>query len=95
MSGRGAARERGGAIGGVCVGGGVVEERGDGELELASMWADGGGVLGVRGGELAREREECIAGMLLVLRRSTDGEAGLYPELATAAARWRPWSSTG
>ena len=34
-------------------------------------------------------------GMLLVLRCSRDGEAGLYPELATAAARWRPRSSMG
>ena len=34
-------------------------------------------------------------GILLVLRRARDGEAGLFPELATAAARWRPWSSTG
>ena len=30
-----------------------------------------------------------------MLRRARDGEAGLFPELATAAARWRPWSSTG
>ena len=88
-------RERGGAIGGVCVGGGVLEERGDSELELAGMRADGGGVLGVRGGELAREREECVAGMLLLLWHLRDGEAGLFPELYTAAARWRPWSSTG
>jgi hypothetical protein len=71
-----------------------VEERGDGELELASVWADGGGVLGVRGGELAREREECVAGCTLVLRRARDGELGLSPKLATAAARWRPRSST-
>ena len=48
-SGRGAARERGEAIGGVCVGGAGLERRGDGELEL------GGGVLGVRGGELVNE----------------------------------------
>jgi hypothetical protein len=63
-----------------------MEERGDGELELAGVRADGGGVLGVRGGEMVREREECIA---------RDGELGLSPELATAAARWRPRSSTG
>ena len=34
-------------------------------------------------------------GCTLVMRRARDGEAGLYPELATAAARWRPRSSTG
>ena len=34
-------------------------------------------------------------GMLLVLRRARDGEARLYPELATAAARWRPRSWPG
>ena len=50
-----AARGHGGADSGVCVGGGVVEERGDGELELAGVRADGGGVLGVRGGERANE----------------------------------------
>ena len=94
-SGRGAVRERGGAIDGVCVGGRVVEERGDGELELAGVRADGGGVLGVRGGELAREQEECVAGCTLVLRRARDGELGLSPELAKAAARWQPRSSTG
>ena len=54
-SSRGAARERGGADGGVCVGGGGLEWRGDGELELAGVWVDGGGVLGVRGGELENE----------------------------------------
>ena len=46
--GLGAARERGGARGGVCEGGAVVEERVDGELELA-------GVLRVWGGEVVRE----------------------------------------
>ena len=56
---------------------------------------DGGGVLGCMGGELERMRGKRVAGMLLVLRHMRDGEAGLYPELATAAARWRPWSSTG
>ena len=29
-----------------------------------------------------------------MLRRARDGELGLFPELATAAARWRPRSST-
>ena len=33
-----------------------MEERGDGELELASIRVGGGGVLGVWGGEVARER---------------------------------------
>ena len=52
-SGRGAAQERGGADGGVCVGGGL-EWRVDGELELAGVRVGGGGVLGFGGGELAR-----------------------------------------
>ena len=30
-----------------------------------------------------------------MLKRSRDGERGLFPELATATARWRPRSSTG
>ena len=51
----GAAQERDGAEGRVCAGGAAVEKRGDGELELASMWADGGGVLGVWGGDVANE----------------------------------------
>ena len=54
MIGRGAARGRGGADGGVCVGGGGLEWRGDSELELAGVRVDGSGVLGVRGGELER-----------------------------------------
>ena len=54
-SGQGAARGRGRADGGVCLGGGGLEWRGDGELELAGVQVDGGGVLGVRGGELANE----------------------------------------
>ena len=32
-----------------------MEERGDGEFELAGVRVDGGGVLLVRGGELANE----------------------------------------
>ena len=48
-SGRGAARERGGAEGRVCAGGAAVEERGDGELEHAGVRAAGGGVLEVSG----------------------------------------------
>ena len=51
----GAARERGGARGGVCAGGAAVEKRGDGELELAGVRVGGGGVLEVWGGEVARE----------------------------------------
>ena len=53
--GLGAMRERGGARDGVCAGGAAVEEWGNGELELAGVWVGGGGVLGVWGGELARE----------------------------------------
>ena len=54
-NGQGAARERGRAIGGVCMGGGGLEWRVDGELELAGVRVDGGGVLGVRGKERANE----------------------------------------
>ena len=61
-SGRGAARERGGAEGGVCAGGATVEKRGDSELELAGVRVGGGGVLGVWGGELARERGDGMRG---------------------------------
>ena len=48
-------QERGGARDGVCTGGAAMEEWGDGELKLAGVRASGGGVLEVRGGELARE----------------------------------------
>ena len=65
----------------------VVEEQGDGELELASVREGGGGVLGVWGGELARERGDWNAGVLLVLKRTREGELGLFLELATVAAR--------
>ena len=53
--GLGAARERGGARGGVYAGGVAVEERGDGELELAGVRAGGGGVLEIWSGEVVRE----------------------------------------
>ena len=53
--GLGAARERGGARGGVCAGGAAVEERGDGELKLAGVRVGGGGVLEIWSGEVARE----------------------------------------
>ena len=39
-----------------------MEERGNGELELAGVRAGGGGVLEVWGGELARERGEGMRG---------------------------------
>ena len=71
-----------------------MEERDTGELELAGVRVDGGGVLGFWGGELARERGDWNAGVLLVLKRMREGETELFPELATAAARWRPRSST-
>ena len=61
------------------MGGGGLEWQADGELELTGVRVDGGGVLGVRGGELGREREEYIAGCTLVLRRARDGELGLSP----------------
>ena len=67
-----------------------MEERGDGELKLAGVRAGGGGVLEVWGGELARERGERKAGVFLVLKRVREGKLRLFPELATAAARWRP-----
>ena len=65
----GAARERGGARGGVCAGGAAVEERGDGELKLAGVRAGGGGVMESWGGKLARERGNWDAGVSLVLKR--------------------------
>ena len=71
-----------------------MEERDDGELELAGVRAGGGGVLGVWGGELARERGDWNVVVSLVLKRAREGEPRLFPELATAAARWRPRSTT-
>ena len=50
----------------------------------------GSGVLGFRGGDLARKREKQNEGVLLVLLRARGGEPGHCPGLATAAARWRP-----
>ena len=72
-----------------------MEMRGDGELELAGVLVGGGGVLGVWGGELARERGDWNVVVSLVLKRAREEEPGLFPELATAAARWRPRSTTG
>ena len=72
-----------------------MEKRGDGELELAGVRVGGGGVLGVWGGELVRERGYWNAGVPLVLTRTREVEPGLFPELATAAARWQPRSTTG
>ena len=69
-----------------------MEERGDGELKLASVRAGGGGVLEVWGGELVRERGDWDAGVPLVLKRTRGREPRLFPELATAAAMWQ-WSS--
>ena len=77
------------------MGGVAVEERGDGELELVGVRVAGGGVLGFWGRELVRERGDWVAGLPLVLKCARDGEAGLFPELATATARWRPRSSIG
>ena len=34
-------------------------------------------------------------GVLLVLKRAREGEPGLFPELATAAAMWRPTGASG
>ena len=93
--GLGAAREQGGARVGVCAGRAAVEERGDGELELAGVRAGGGGVLEIWSGEVAREGGDWNAGVPLVLKRMREGKPGLFPELATVAARWRPRSMTG
>ena len=57
-----------------------MEERGDGELELAGVRAGGGGDLGVWGGELARERGDWNAGVLLVLKHLREGETGALPQ---------------
>ena len=57
--GLGAARERGGARGGVCASGAAVEERGDGELELARR--SGGRWRRSRG--LGRETGERVRGL--------------------------------
>ena len=72
-----------------------MEDRGDGELKLAAIRAGGGGVLEVRGGELARELGDWDVGVPLVLKHTRVGEPGLFPELATAAPMWRPRSTTG
>ena len=52
---------------------------GNGELKLAGVRVGGGGVLGVWGGELARERGDWNAGVLLVLKRTREGETGALP----------------
>ena len=72
-----------------------MEERGDGELKLAGVRAGGGGILEVWGRELVSERGNWDVGVSLVLKRAREREPGLFPELATAAAIWRPRSTTG
>ena len=71
-----------------------AEEVGNGgstvSFELAGVRVDGGGILGFRGGEPERERVESNVGVFLVLLRARGEELGLCPDLATAAARWRP-----
>jgi len=42
-----------------------------------------------------RERGDWVVGLPLVLKHARDGEPGLFPEQATATARWWPRSSTG
>jgi hypothetical protein len=49
----------------------------------------GGGVLGSWVGEMAKERGERVAGLLVVLVHARGESGGLYPVLSTAAARWR------
>ena len=68
------------------MGGGDLEVRGDGELELAGVRVVGIDVLGVLGRERARQGGESETGLLLVLRRSQVGELRLCSELST-------WSS--
>ena len=72
-----------------------MEERGDGELELTGVPAGGGGVLEIWSGEVAREGWDWNAGNPLVLKRMREGKPGLFPELATAAARWRSTGASG
>ena len=64
-------------------------------FELAGVRVDGGGGLGSGGGEKARKRGEWNADVLLMLMRARGGDPGLCPRLATAAVKWRPWSSAG
>ena len=77
------------------MGGGGLEVRSDGELELTGIRAVDGDVLGVLGRERARQGGESETGLLLVLRRARVGELRLCCELSTATARWRPRSSSG
>ena len=72
-----------------------MERQVDGELWLAGVQMDGGGVLGSWGGEKARKRGEWNADILLMLMRTRGGDLGLRLRLATAAVKWRPWSSAG
>ena len=67
-----------------------MEARFDGGLELAGVQVDGGGVLGSGDGEMAKERGERFAGVLVVLVRAKDRALGCCSKPSTAAARWRP-----
>ena len=60
-----------------------------------SFGRGGCGVLGALGWELASKRVDWVAGVLWVLGRARDGGPGYCVGLATAAARWRPQSSSG
>ena len=76
-----------------------MEKRGDGELELAGVRVGGGGVLGVWGRELARERGDWNAGVPLVLKHAREWVTGALPRAChgggdvaaahTAGAAWR------
>ena len=72
-----------------------MKRRVDGELWLAGVQMDGGGILGSGGGEKARKRGEWNADVLLMLMRARGGDPGLCPRLATSVVKWRPWSSVG
>ena len=74
---------------------GAEEVWNSGSTVSSSSPAFGWPVAAFWGRELVRERGDWVAGLPQVLKRARDGEPGLFPELATATARWRPRSSTG
>ena len=67
----------------------------DGGPGLAGVLRSGGGVLGRRSGEQAKEQAKWNAGVLVMLVRVRGESSGLCSELATATARWRLMGSAG
>jgi hypothetical protein len=55
----------------------------------------GGGILGSRVGEKAKERGERVAGVFVVLLHARGESGGLYPVLSMAAVRWRLAAASG